>query len=294
MCELVGLIEEAEKYLHRRLLVVTKEKDVNLLFRRLSNNLLDIATFFKSLSVFAYKTLHIPDEYEFFGFYGKIISNDNNTEIQELTGKDTFIKDILSNYLKDKQIENFNNYALATIINQYIELFYTVKIEILNSEIQLDIIESGIKNTKIALQLCLEEIEEAESKSLLIDLSDKKKEQIKKHKQYQLQLSDAEKKFKTWLQTEISDVESFNNKCRPVFSVEKKAVEKSVVSDNGSVNITLETGIHSQTSEQSETVVVKPTDESPMVQDKNDLSAESNPTDIVDFRKPLTNEPVDK
>jgi len=99
MCELVGLIEESEKYLNRRLLVVTKEKDVNLLFRRLSDNILETATFFKNLSVFAYKTLHIPDEYEFFGFYGKIISNDNNTVNQELTSKDTFIKDILSNYL---------------------------------------------------------------------------------------------------------------------------------------------------------------------------------------------------
>jgi len=190
-------------------------------------------------------------------------------------------------------MQKLNNYAFATIINKYIELLYTVKIEIMNSEIQLDIIESDIKNTKIALQLCLEEIEEAQNKSLLIDLSDKKKEQIKKHKQYQSQLSDAENKFATWLQTEISDIESFNDKCRLAFSVEKKAVEESVVSDNGSGNITTETGIHSQTSEQSEAVAEKTTDELPIVPDKNDLSAESHQTDIVDFRKPLTNELID-
>lgn len=293
MRNLVTMIEEQEKYLSQDLLGFTKYYNSDLLYCQFYNNLLDCIKFFKNLSVFAYKTLQIPDEYEFFGFYEKNTLNEDNTEPQKLTDKDTFIKETLSNYLQDKQIEELNNYALAAIINQYIKLIFPAKTEFIASELQLRIIESDIENTNNAIKVCDHGVNEAEKKSLLIELSDNKKKQIKKHKQNQCQLSDAEKKFETWLQTEISDIESFNEKCRPAFSVEKKTVENSIVSDNSSVNISSETEIHSKTSEQSETVVEKTTDESPAIQVKNDSSDKSHQTDIVDFRKPLTNEMVD-
>lgn len=293
MRNLVTMIEKQEKYLSEDLLSSAKYYNSGLIFRRFYNNHLDCTKLFKNWREFVYKTLNIPDEYVFFGFYGNNIADKDGKESVELISKDTFINKILSNCLTDKQIEELSNYALAVIIDRYMELIISVREDFLESELQLDIIESDIDNANNEIKLCDHGVKEAEIKSLLIDLSDKKKEQTKKHKQYQSQLSDAEKKFKTWLQTEISDIESFNNKCRPVFSVEKKAVEKSVVSDNGSVNNTSETEILAQTSEQSETIVEKPTDESPMVQDKNDLSTDFHPTDIVDFRKPLTNELVD-
>ena len=293
MRNLVAMIEEQEKYLNQDLLSLTKYYNSDLLYWQFYNSLLDCIKFFKNLSVFAYKTLHIPDAYSFFGFYGKNTTYEDNISPQIVTDKDTFIKETLLNYLQDNQIEELNNYAFATIINQYIKLIFPAKAELMQSELQLDIIESDIDNANNVIKLCDHGVKEAEMKSLLIDLSDKRKEQIKKHKQYQLQLSDAERKFVTWLQTEISDIESFNDKCRPAFSVDKKVVEKSAISDNSPVNISSETEILGQASEQSETLVKKSTDESPIVQNKNDFSAESHTIDIVDFRKSLTNEPID-